>query len=316
MMENGSIRQLLHNRHVAIVDGAMAAELEKHGVDTSGELWSAAALLHQRQAIYDVHMSYLEAGADFATTNTYQANPEAFANIGLSESESRTLIAQAVQEAKRACTDWSQRHPSRRTPLVAGSVGPYGAFLADGSEYTGDYALSGQQYQDFHRVRMQVMAESGVDLFAFETMPNIGEVKALTGLLRDEFPNMTAWLSFSLSENGDMADGTDLAEAVSYIQNVPQIEAVGVNCVPMDRVLPAIRAIRQVTDKPIIVYPNNGDIYDPKTKTWSPNPTGSEPAFAHLVPQWIDAGARLIGGCCRTTPDDIRTIAHAASANV
>lgn len=237
MMENGSIRQLLHNRHVAIVDGAMATELEKHGVDTSGELWSAAALLHQRQAIYDVHMSYLEAGADFATTNTYQANPEAFANIGLSESESRTLIAQAVQEAKRACTDWSQRHPSRRTPLVAGSVGPYGAFLADGSEYTGDYALSGQQYQDFHRVRMQVMAESGVDLFAFETMPNIGEVKALTGLLRDEFPNMTAWLSFSLSENGDMADGTDLAEAVSYIQNVPQIEAVGVNCVPMDRVL-------------------------------------------------------------------------------
>uniref|UniRef100_UPI00359C585F homocysteine S-methyltransferase n=1 Tax=Bifidobacterium adolescentis TaxID=1680 RepID=UPI00359C585F len=225
-------------------------------------------------------------------------------------------MAQAVQEAKRACTDWSQRHPSRRTPLVAGSVGPYGAFLADGSEYTGDYALSGQQYQDFHRVRMQVMAESGVDLFAFETMPNIGEVKALTGLLRDEFPNMTAWLSFSLSENGDMADGTDLAEAVSYIQNVSQIEAVGVNCVPMDRVLPAIRAIRQVTDKPIIVYPNNGDIYDPKTKTWSPNPTGSEPAFAHLVPQWIDVGARLIGGCCRTTPDDIRTIAHAASANV
>lgn len=210
MMENGSIRQLLHNRHVAIVDGAMATELEKHGVDTSGELWSAAALLHQRQAIYDVHMSYLEAGADFDTTNTYQANPEAFANIGLSESESRTLIAQAVQEAKRACTDWSQRHPSRRTPLVAGSVGPYGAFLADGSEYTGDYALSGQQYQDFHRVRMQVMAESGVDLFAFETMPNIGEVKALTGLLRDEFPNMTAWLSFSLSENGDMADGLSL----------------------------------------------------------------------------------------------------------
>lgn len=117
MMENGSIRQLLHNRHVAIVDGAMATELEKHGVDTSGELWSAAALLHQRQAIYDVHMSYLEAGADFATTNTYQANPEAFTNIGLSESESRTLIAQAVQEAKRACADWSQRHPSRRTPV-------------------------------------------------------------------------------------------------------------------------------------------------------------------------------------------------------
>lgn len=158
-MENGSIRQLLHNRHVAIVDGAMATELEKHGVDTSGELWSAAALLHQRQAIYDVHMSYLEAGADFATTNTYQANPEAFANIGLSESESRTLIAQAVQEAKRACADWSQRHPSRRTPLVAGSVGPYGAFLADGSEYTGDYALSGQQYQDFHRVRIRNHAE-------------------------------------------------------------------------------------------------------------------------------------------------------------
>lgn len=115
MMENGSIRQLLHNRHVAIVDGAMATELEKHGVDTSGELWSAAALLHQRQAIYDVHMSYLEAGADFATTNTYQANPEAFANIGLSESESRTLIAQAVQEAKRACTDWGRSG----TPPVA-----------------------------------------------------------------------------------------------------------------------------------------------------------------------------------------------------
>ena len=165
MMENGSIRQLLHNRHVAIVDGAMATELEKHGVDTSGELWSAAALLHQRQAIYDVHMSYLEAGADFATTNTYQANPEAFANIGLSESESRTLIAQAVQEAKRACADWSQRHPSRRTPLVAGSVGPYGAFLADGSEYTGNYTLTRDEYRAGNNTRTSIA-------FACRSWPN------------------------------------------------------------------------------------------------------------------------------------------------
>lgn len=310
-MHDSPIPQLLDEQPIAVVDGAMATELEKRGVDTSNELWSASALLHQRQAIYDVHMSYLKAGANIAITDTYQANPAAFAAMGIDEDGFRTLIAGAVWAAKRACEDWKGQHPGNPTPLVAGSVGPYGAYLADGSEYTGDYRLTEQQYDDFHRTRMQALAQSGVDLFAFETMPNIGEVQALTNLLRDEFQGMTGWVSFSLSENGDLADGTSLEKAVAIIEGNPQIAAIGVNCVPMDRVLPAIRNIGKATDKPIIIYPNNGDIYDPKTKTWTKGPCSSNTAFTKLVPQWIDAGARLIGGCCRTMPEDIRAIARA-----
>ena len=322
---NGILGTALAAQSPLIVDGAMATELEKCGVDTANALWSATALIRNPHVVRDVHRSYFEAGANIAITNTYQANVPAFERIGLTIDEARRLIAVAVDEAIAARNEYrsgTSISVTKETPgdhasplLIAGSVGPYGAFLAVGSEYTGGYTLTDVEYRDFHRERMRILAEAGVDLFAFETMPNMTEVRALTGLLSDEFSDMEAWVSFSLRDARHLCDGTALDEAAAALDRVPGISAIGVNCVPLELVGDAIGCIRSATNKPIIVYPNNGDIYHPDTKTWTPNPSGL--GLAQLAQRWIDAGASILGGCCRTTPSDIReltTVCHKLSA--
>lgn len=308
------IREDLKSNRALVLDGAMATELEKHGVDTANELWSATALIDHPEAVKAVHTSYFEAGADITITDTYQANVEGFKKAGYSEVQSEHLITEAVRLALEARDEFYATLPTSRRaaralyPLVAGSVGPYGAYLADGSEYTGNYRLSTEAYRDFHQRRMRLMAEAGVDVFAFETQPNFEETKALAGLLRDKFPHHFAWLSFSIKDPSHLCDGTPLAEAVAYFENNPQISAIGVNCTSMNLIEASIKTIAANTQKPIIVYPNNGDLYDPKTKTWTPNPNAM--TFAELTPKWLAAGAKIIGGCCRTTPADIEQVAE------
>lgn len=304
----------LKYRKGLVVDGAMATELEKRGVDTSSDLWSATALIDHPDEIIAVHKSYFENGADVATTNTYQANVSKFMELGWSESESEALIVKAVELARTACDEYygslsdDERKKRAPDPLIAGSVGPYGAYLADGSEYRGDYNLTKAEFQEFHYSRMQLLDQAGVDLFAFETQPNFDEANALVDLLMDKFPKQQAWLTFSVKDEETLCDGTSLAEAVKYFNGADQISAIGVNCTTLENINEIIRNIHQVTDKPIIVYPNNGDIYDPETKTWQANPQAD--TFKDLVPEWLDAGAKLIGGCCRTTPSDIKEISN------
>lgn len=306
-----SLPEILKNQPV-VVDGAMATELEKHDIDTDNDLWSAMALIEQPEAIYDVHKSYFDAGAQVAITNTYQANIDAFVKAGVPADDAQKMITNAVEIAKRARDDaWTALTPAEQAAkggfFVAGSVGPYGAFLANGAEYTGDYNLSVDELKDFHRSRMQLLANSGVDLFAFETQPQFKEAQSLANLLESEFPQQSAWISFSIRDSKTLCDGTSLAKAVSYFNDHDQIIAIGVNCTAMTNITAAIQTIKAVTDKPIIVYPNTGETYDPKAKTWQSQE--EEASFEQLTPAWLKAGARMIGGCCRTTPKDIHDIA-------
>lgn len=309
------INENLQKKTSLVLDGAMATELEKYGVDTSSDLWSATALMNNPDAVKKVHQSYFQSGADIAITNTYQANVEKFQKLGLSIAESEELITLAVKLAVEAKNDFygkltqPERNQRAPHPLVAGSVGPYGAYLADGSEYTGDYELEHDEYKNFHQQRMTLMAKAGVDLFAFETQPNFEETKALVDLLKTEFPEYSAWLTFSIKDPEHLCDGTSLAQAISYFENEPQISAIGINCASMDIILDTLKVISSNTTKPIIIYPNNGDTYNPETKTWVTNPHAK--TFAELTPKWLEAGARIIGGCCRTTPNDIKQVADA-----
>lgn len=308
------IAENLKYKRGLVVDGAMATELEKHGVDTDSDLWSATALIENPEAIKAVHKSYFQNGADIAITNTYQANISKFMELGLSESDSENLITKAVKLAQAARTEYYQtlseaeRNKRAKFPLIAGSVGPYGAYLADGSEYRGDYELTKAEYQEFHFPRMQLLDKAGVDLFAFETQPNFDEANSLVDLLMEKFPKQHAWLTFSIKDEDTLCDGTSLTEAVKYFNGADQISAIGVNCTTLENIQEVVRNVNQVSDKPIIVYPNNGDIYDPVTKTWQANPQAD--TFKDLVPEWLDAGAKLIGGCCRTTPEDIKEISN------
>lgn len=294
-----------------VLDGAMATELEKRGVATDSALWSATAMLDRPDAIAAVHQSYFEAGAQITITNTYQANVAAFERAGIATAQARQLIQDAVKIANQARTDYVAQHPEQ-APLIAGSIGPYGAYLADGSEYTGDYHLDEAGYQAFHRERLELIMGVGVDLLAVETMPKLEEVQAIVRLINQRWPEQRYWVSFSIADPTTLCDGTPLAEAARWVAQQPNVVAVGVNCTTLENIEPALKTLRAAVDLPLIVYPNSGDEYDPVTKTWVP--TALSHQFDNFVPKWLAAGARIIGGCCRTTPQDIATIARLVRA--
>ena len=298
-----SLTDLL-NQGPVVSDGAMATELEKRGVTTNTALWSATAMLDHPAAIQAVHQSYLDAGAQIMTTNTYQANVPAFEQAGIPAAQARQLIQQAVTIAHTAREERGATDAS-----IAGSIGPYGAYLADGSEYTGAYQLTTTAYQDFHRERLALMMAVGVDVLAIETMPRLDEVQALVQLITTTWPQQPYWVSFSIQDPQTLCDGTLLAAAAQWVTAQPNVVAVGVNCTTLENIEPALATLKAAVNIPLIVYPNSGDQYDPVTKTWQA--TNLSHQFGAFVPRWLAAGAQIIGGCCRTTPADIATVAEA-----
>ncbi|WP_354475663.1 homocysteine S-methyltransferase [Pantoea sp. UYEF8] len=307
-MLHNHVAQALSESPLLILDGALATELEARGCQLADALWSAKVLMENPELIYQVHYDYFAAGARCAITASYQATPQGFATRGLDQAQSLALIAQSVELARRAREDYLATQSEAKTLLVAGSVGPYGAFLADGSEYRGDYALPEAEMMAFHRPRIAALLAAGADLLACETLPSFAEAQALATLLT-EFPDSTAWFSFTLRDAGHISDGTPLSEVVGWLNTQPQVVALGVNCVALESVTPALQQLQQLTDKPLVVYPNSGEQYDASSKTWHSAPSGC--TLEHKLDEWQRAGAKLIGGCCRTSPKDIAAIAHA-----
>lgn len=307
-VENPIARHLAQHRCL-ILDGALATELEARGCDLADPLWSAKVLMENPALIQQVHLDYFRAGAQCAITASYQATPQGFAPRGLDEAQSRALIGRSVALAQQARSDYLAEHPESGALLVAGSVGPYGAYLADGSEYRGDYALPQEAMMAFHRPRIEALAAAGVDLLACETLPSFAELQALVALLA-EFPTLGAWFSFTLRDSDHLSDGTPLTEVAALLNATPQALALGINCIALDQVTPALQSLSPLTDKPLLVYPNSGEQYDAVHKRWHSCAHASQ--LADHLPDWMALGARLIGGCCRTTPQDIAALAGRA----
>ncbi len=336
--QTNPIEQLLREHPVMILDGALATELEQHGCDLDDPLWSARVLLENPDVIVRVHADYFRAGADCAITSSYQATVDGFRKRGIGEQEALELIRKTVELAAQARDDvWTEVQEggvenaeakldgnlvirtaqqssdvletevlARPRPMVAASVGPYGAYLADGSEYVGHYGVSDETLVAFHRPRMAALLEAGADILAFETIPSLQEAQVLIDLLK-EFPHAYAWLSFSLKDGTSISEGTSLEVCAQTFGSEPQIAAIGLNCAPMEVVTEAVTILSRASDKPVIVYPNSGEVYDAATKTWSGQ--GTCGSMSDASEQWISAGAKIIGGCCRTTPHQIGELA-------
>ncbi|PJI08648.1 MULTISPECIES: homocysteine S-methyltransferase [Clostridium] len=300
------IKTVLKDFPVTILDGALATELEKRGCNINDSLWSAKVLAKNPEIIEAVHYDYFVSGADCAITSSYQATIDGFMNKGYSKSEAESLIKNSVKIAKQA-RDKFWEEPSNRInrpkPFIAGSVGPYGAYLADGSEYRGDYKITEEELMEFHRPRIKLLLEAGADILACETIPNLAEAKAITKLLQ-EFPDVYAWISFSCKNDYEISDGTPIKECAEFLNSCTQVAAIGMNCTAPKYINSLIKEIKSVSDKPIVVYPNSGEEYDAKSKTWHGN--SSSEAFSSAAKEWFHSGAKLIGGCCRTTPADIK----------
>ncbi|MEP7134456.1 MAG: homocysteine S-methyltransferase [Chloroflexota bacterium] len=303
------IASILDFQPVLVIDGALATELERRGCDLKDSLWSAKILLEQPEKIKQVHYDYFKAGADCAITASYQATIAGFAKRGLNEAEAIALMQKSVTLAKEARDEFwaeSANRVGRVKPFVAASVGPYGAYLANGEEYIGNYGLTEQALMDFHRPRMQALIEAGADMLACETIPSLIEAQAISQLLK-EFPNITAWISFSARDGEHISEGQSFADCVKLLEDNPQITAIGINCTSPKYIPSLIREAKKETSKPILVYPNLGEGYNADKNDWDGK--SATESFGEEARGWYEAGARMIGGCCRTTPEDIRVIA-------
>lgn len=312
----------------AVIDGGLATELERHGANLNDPLWSAKCLISSPHLVRRVHLDYLEAGANIIISSSYQATLQGFEAKGLSRVEGEVFLKRSVEiaceareiyydQATKGSWDVLQNEDlsERRPVLVAASVGSYGAYLADGSEYSGDYgdAVTLETLKDFHRRRVQVLAESGADLIAFETIPNKLEAKAYVELLEEDETSIPAWFSFNSKDGTNVVSGDSVSECALIAKSCKQVVAVGINCTPPRFIHGLIQSIRQVTTKPILVYPNSGETYDADRKAWVPSTGVVDEDFVSYVGKWQEVGASLIGGCCRTTPNTIRAISKTVS---
>jgi homocysteine S-methyltransferase len=299
------------DRGLLVIDGGLATELEARGADLDDPLWSARLLIENPDLIRDVHEAYYAAGANVAITASYQASFPGLARRGLSEAQAAALMTASVRLADEArAAFWSDpaNRVGRLRPLVAASIGPYGAHLHDGSEYRGDYAVGRSGLIAFHRERMAVLAGAGADLLACETIPSRLEAEVLLELL-EEHPSTRAWLSFSCRDGAHISDGSAFADCVALAASSSQIVAVGLNCTPPQYAEALVRAAADVTDKPVLAYPNSGEHYQAEGNRWLPGDGVDD--FVGAARRWHAAGARLIGGCCRTGPREIEGIASA-----
>jgi homocysteine S-methyltransferase len=292
-----------------VVDGGLATELEANGYDLSDRLWSARLLLAEPDAIEAAHLAYFRAGAQVATTASYQASIQGFEAAGLDRAAALRLITLSVELASRARARYRVETGDSGPLLVAGSVGPYGAMLADGSEYRGDYDPGPAILADFHRPRVLALAEAGADILAVETIPTLREADVLVGLLDEvEIP---AWLSYSCRDGGSTSAGEPIEEAVA-IADHPRIVAVGVNCTAPRHIPALLAAARTATHLPLIAYPNGGERWDAATRRWQAEEgAGYDPV---TVASWGDLGATWLGGCCGTGPAEIAALAKRSRA--
>ena len=294
---------------IRVLDGGMASELEYLGARIDGPLWSAHVLEEAPEKIVAVHRAYIAAGADCIETASYQVSRHGYAEIGLAPARADSGLLRSVALAREAAAAFPDR-----PVVIAASLGPFGAVLHNGAEYHGNYELSHPQLVEFHRERIDILARaSGTeapDLLAFETLPSREEARAIGEALR-LWPDLAAWFSFTCKDAEHVAHGERLSECAAVVAEFPQTVAIGVNCTLPALIPSLIGELRGATRKPVVVYPNSGEGWDPVHRSW----TGiSDPAgYGAMAREWFAAGAWMVGGCCRTRPEHIRQVKAASS---
>lgn len=301
------LEEILQRQKICILDGAFGTMLQNKGYDINDELWSAKFLNENPKVIAQIHTDYLQAGADCIITASYQASFEGFMKKGFSEQKAKELIQSSIFIAQKARDDfWNNfsHKDTRPKPIVAASIGPYGAYLADGSEYSGDYKISDKELEAFHKKRLLTILEAKPDILACETIPSFKEAQILSDLLKKHpYP---AWISFSAKDAKHIHSGEEIKECARWFEKQDHIYALGINCTAPEFAALLIEEIRSVSSKPIVLYPNTGTAYNPITKQWQESTFNN--TYGQLSYFWYQKGANAIGGCCGTTPKEIEQI--------
>lgn len=290
---------------LVLLDGGFATELERRGHDLSDDLWSARLLLDDPDEIRDTHLAFYRAGARVATTASYQASFAGFASRGLGREDAAALMRRSVALAREAAELAEAEDGVRR--LVAASVGPYGAVLANGAEYRGDYGVSDRFLREFHLARAEVLAGAGADLLAIETVPCEQEAAVLLDVLGDLPAGTRAWLSLTCRDGSTTRAGEDVERVFGLARGQDHVVAVGVNCTAPEHVEELVARAVAASGKPGVAYPNSGESWDGVTRSWGGDGSHVEAGAAR---RWVRAGARWVGGCCRVGSRDIARLAE------
>lgn len=291
-----------------LLDGGLSNELERQGYRLDHPLWTARLVATQPEAIIAAHLAYLEAGAQCIITSSYQATLPGFMALGYDRATAESLILRTVELAQEAVERFMATQTGSFRPYIAASIGPYGAYLADGAEYSGDYGISDKALMNFHQPRIRLLETSAADWLACETIPSFQEAKVLSALLKEAAK--PSWMTFSCRDEQHLHDGTPLEQCVAYLAGHPRLFALGVNCTAPQYISGLIEVIKsQCGNKKIVVYPNSGERYDPVRKSWSG--TSDPAACTGMAKEWLSLGADLIGGCCRMGPEHIKAFREA-----
>lgn len=294
-------------KYPLLLDGGLSNELENQGCNLNQKLWSAKLLEANTEAIIQAHLSYLNSGSQCITTSSYQASIPGFISIGYDRAKAEAFILKSVQLAEEAIKRYLTAGFNGNRPFIAASIGPYGAYLSDGSEYHGNYGVSDEKLREFHLYRIQLLDRSNADFFACETIPSFQEVKVLAEILRNA--KKSAWISFSCKDEKHINDGTTIEECAAFLEDYSNIFAIGVNCTAPKYISGLIKSIKsKCGSKKIVVYPNSGEAFNAESKTWLGL---SDPkSFIVMAREWVKLGADIIGGCCRIGPDHIKRMSE------
>ena len=279
---------------VLLLDGGLSTALEAQGLVIDGAMWTGELLLTNPEAVTGAHRSFVDAGADIIITGSYQLSFEGGRRAGWADDDVERALRNSTTAARLAAND---------DTLVAASIGPFGAHLNDGSEFRGNSGVADSVIRDFHDRRLDILLDTEPDLLALETMPDLDEVRVLLDLIESTNADMAFWVSFTVSEPGTISGGGTFAEACALVEQYGNAMAVGINCSPLGFVTPTLSGIE--TDLPFVVYPNAGQTWDSETMAWS-----GEPEFANRqhIDEWVNLGARIIGGCCGYLSSHLRPI--------
>ena len=304
--ETGRFEKRLRTRETLLLDGGLATRLRAQGCNIDSSLWSASVLQSQPDQIVAAHRAFLAAGADCIETVTYQASREGFESVGVSQRNADALMNLSVELAESA------RDAEESDALIAASLGPYGAILHDGSEYRGDYRIGDNRLRNFHRERIELFSDTAADVIALETIPSFLEAQILADVLSSS--EKPAWVAFSCRDGRSICDGTAVEKAAAIFRDHPRVVAVGINCTAPQYIEELIgRIAAAVPDKAVVVYPNSGETWNAAAGRWEGI---AEPVdLAAAAVRWLAAGARLVGGCCRTTPAHIAAMRVALDQN-
>ena len=282
----------------AVLDGGLSFPLEEKKILMNTNLWTAELLISNPELIREVHINYIDSGAQIITTSSYQASFKSLKKRGYTEIQSKNIILKSVEILEEIKKNYDNKI------IIAASIGPYGSYLADGSEYVGNYNISKEYFFNFYKKKIDLLDSSNVDVLAFETIPSYKEAKVIANILKGT--KKKSWISFSCKNEKEISDGTKLEKCCEYLNNHSKIFGVGVNCTSPKYISKLISILkRKLKNKKIIIYPNSGEIYDGKNKNWIGN---NNRTFESYIDEWLNLGVDILGGCCRVGPKEIKKI--------